>query len=118
MEFLLRALPVMARRVGTPFYLFSRRGENMMHTPILVPKLFEMMEKSIGLDISIYVRGVQDAMMDGVLVDFDSDFLYLQSSDSVEAWRLESLSGVVVFTPESEPKFEIVFGGIKNKKSK
>jgi hypothetical protein len=86
-----------------------------MHTPILVPKLYDMLEKSIGLDISIYVKDVQDAMMDGVLIDFDSDFLYLQSDNSVEAWRINTLSAIVVFTPDAEPKFEVVFGGIKNK---
>jgi hypothetical protein len=88
-----------------------------MHTPILAPKLYMMLEKAIGLDVSIYVQGVQDAMMDGRLIDFDDDFIYIQSPDSVEAWRINSLSGLVVFTPEDLPVFEVVFG-IKKKTKK
>jgi hypothetical protein len=93
------------------------QGCVMMHTPILAPKLYMMLEKAIGLDVSIYVQGVQDAMMDGLLIDFDDDFVYIKSPDSIEAWRIDSLSGLVVFTPETEPKFEVVFG-TKNKNKK
>jgi hypothetical protein len=80
-----------------------------VYPPMFIPKLYTMLQRAIGLDISIYVKGVPDAMMDGTLVDFDEDFIYMQTPDSAECWRIDSLSGLVVLTPENDPKFEVIF---------
>lgn len=82
-------------------------GIIMMHQPVFTPKLFTLFEKSIGMPISIYVDSVADEMLDGILADYDDDFLYIQTEYSIDAWRIASLSGIEIFI-DADDSVEIV----------
>lgn len=84
---------------------------NDSHPVAATPLFFAYLAKSIGMPVSVYVKEIPDAMMDGTLVDFDDDYVFIQSDYSMDAWRIDALAGISVFTDseEHDPRFEIVF---------
>ena len=83
-----------------------------LHQPVLASRFFAYLEKSVGMPVSIYVREIPDSMVDGLLVDYDDEYVFIKTDYSMDAWLIKDLSGISIFTDADDetPKFEITFG--------
>jgi len=66
-------------------------------------KLFKMLERGISRPIQVYAR--YGTWLNGLLLDVDEDWIYVQMSGGVGAWRISDIAGIVIDF-ETQPTVE------------